>query len=163
MSFINNIEKVCIVTEPVNVCCQPEIIIPLCRKPYYKHLDGCPNLNRRHDCPPRCGIWDRVYESRAKIAAVRFDFSAYKAWRRRQHPDWTPRQIENPYYWQGHVRKHLREVIEKELQGRTDLTAVTNPEGMGVNLTKTCQRGGIELEWPPDNYVYKVALLAKEK
>jgi len=32
------------------------------------------------------------------------------------------------------------------------------PEAMGVNVTETMKRVGIELEWPPVNVAYQIAL-----
>ncbi len=32
------------------------------------------------------------------------------------------------------------------------------PEAMGVNVTETMKRVGIELEWPPVNVAYQIAM-----
>jgi len=33
----------------------------LCIKPYYAHKKGCPNYNRRKDCPPKVKMLDEYF------------------------------------------------------------------------------------------------------
>ena len=53
----------------------------------------------------------------------------------------------------------LKESISKFNQIYKDkgYFSTTSPEAMGVDVTKTLQNAGIQLEWPARDTVYKVA------
>ncbi|HUS88307.1 MAG TPA: hypothetical protein VMW91_02880 [Desulfosporosinus sp.] len=60
----------------------------------------------------------------------------------------------------------LREAVqdvEYYLEGRGNWKTTYCPEAMGVNVTATMKNLGIELEWPPQNVVHKVAIIGIRK
>jgi len=137
----------------------------LCIAPYYGHPKGCPNFGKKPDCPPKAPLFLDLYTKVVFVISVRFDFAGYIMMRSIEHPDWSDRMLRNPLYWQGHVNKHLRKYVFGTIKQTAfrHLKAVFNPEGMGIDVTSTCDSVGIKLEWPPEKYVHKVALLAKPK
>jgi predicted metal-binding protein len=148
---------------PVEVIYEPRVI-GLCVKPYAGHPKGCPNFGKRSYCPPQTSRFPDVYEKEAHIVVVGLNFRKYLVMMRERHPNWTDRALRNQLYWQGYLRKHLVKYaneILKELGNEGEV--VVNPEGMGINLTKTCVKVGLKLEWPPKNWVYKIALIGKRK
>ena len=84
---------------------------------------------------------------------------------RAKHPDWSKRQLECLLYWQGTARKKQKEQIEifKKWINDEEYIITTVPEAMGVNVTETMKRIGIELEWPPINVAYQIALAGFKK
>ena len=75
----------------------------------------------------------------------------------------SKRQLECCLYWQGTARKRLKERINEFIFLADERYVVnTVPEAMGVNVTETMKRVGIELEWPPVNLVYQIAMAGME-
>ncbi|OGC58635.1 hypothetical protein A2414_01130 [candidate division WWE3 bacterium RIFOXYC1_FULL_42_13] len=160
---IKAIAKEAIFKGPVTAVYQPKVVRPLCASAYYKHSRGCPNLGVKLGCPPRALLFAKVFDPEVYVAAIRFDFRGYVEEKRYEHPDWTLRALENPRHWQGHVRSILRDLCLEKCKDFPGYVTLTNAEAMGVNLTETCSRVGIILEWPPRQSVYQVSLLAKPK
>jgi hypothetical protein len=152
---IGEIGRELILTDPVEVVEHPNIQ-KLCRCPYPDHPEGCPNWGKKEGCPPGPYYGD-MFEAMARLAIVKFDFGEYLEAKREQHPDWTERALRNPRHWQGHLRAAMKQLTA----GREYV--ISSPEGMGVNVTATCKRAGIILEWPPENYVCQVNLIATPK
>jgi hypothetical protein len=75
-----------------------------------------------------------------------FDLKAHAEKMKAKHPHWSERQCRNPLYWQGGVRKRLREKAEK-LNGDIILDI---PEACGVEVFETMKLVGINLERKPD-------------
>lgn len=161
----SNIKEIVIkklVLGPSKAICN-SIFMDLCTLSYPGHKKGCPNVGKRSYCPPKTQYFPKVYEEQVYIVAVGLDFEAYRKMRKEQHPSWTERQQRNPLYWQGYLRKILKDYAREVLAKMADKKSViiANPEAMGVNLTETCRKCGLKLEWPPDNYVYKMFLIGK--
>lgn len=142
----------------------PVIIRPvhnLCLRPYPNHKKGCPNYGKKKGCPPDVPIFDRFYDLLNPIYAIynKFDFKGHVDRMKAKHPDWSKRQLECCLYWQGAARKKLKERIEifGRFTGRRYVVNIV-PEAMGVNVTETMKRVGIELEWPPVNVAYQIAM-----
>lgn len=137
----------------------------LCLFPYHNHPRGCPNYGKHDDCPPKVCMFPRIFfEKEVYIAAVSLDFEKYLTEKRFLHPTWTERALRNSRHWQGHVRAILKKFAtgkKQELPQGYEL--ISNPEAMGINLTRTCAQAGIFLEWPPEKTVYKIILFAKRK
>lgn len=143
---------------------RPVIIRPvhsLCLRPYPNHKKGCPRYGKKKDCPPGIPMFDSFYDLSKPIYAIynKFDFKGHVDHMRAKLPDWSKRQLECCLYWQGTARKLLKERIEifARLTGRKYIVN-TVPEAMGVNVTETMKRVGIELEWPPVNVAYQIAM-----
>ncbi len=141
---------------PVKVSCSPEIR-DLCARPYPDHPKGCPNVER---CSEARYFLD-AFGSDVYVAALEFDFGAYLKMMKAKQPGWSDRQLRCPLYWQGHLRKQLRDFLaEQKIDG---YFPVWIPEAMGVNVTETCKAVGINLQWPPMTKTYVVVLFARSR
>ena len=157
---IENINRLFGVSGEVEVVCKPKGFNTWCRLPYPDHPLGCPNFGKKKGCPPNVDYFLDVVEPEVKIAYLYFNFEEYLNWRRSNHPDWTERALRNP----RHFQRHLDAVLRKNIKALeiSDFIPVYNPEAMGVNLHKTCSSVGINLQWPPKDRMYRIALLAKK-
>ena len=145
----------------------------LCRQAYYKHPKGCPNYNRRENCPPNTlHIFQQYDPLSIHILCVKFPFLEYISQKELLHPDWTVRALTNQRHWQGHLKGEVRRYWE-EIKGEYPLhKLIENPEGQGVNVQKTLKRYDINLKWCEQNskgeivsvpeYIYHVNLIGKE-
>lgn len=140
----------------------------LCARPYPNHPKGCPNFGKRPTCPPRSPFLEDVYDISKGfwIVWVSFNLLYHRNRMQKKHPDWSRRQLDCCLYWQGGVRKKLKESVADVmyyLEGRGDWYATNCPEAMGVNVTATMKSLGIKLEWPPENTVRKIAIIGVRK
>ena len=136
----------------------------LCSRPYPNHPKGCPNFGKRITCPPRCPNFHDYYDISKGfwIVWIEFDFAAHRRRMKKKHPNWSQRQKECCLYWQGTANKMLREAVadvEYYLKGTGNWKTTYCPEAMGVNVTATMKNLDVELEWPPQNIVRKVAII----
>ena len=153
---------------PIIIIIQP--IDSLCLRPYPNHKKGCPNFGKKKGCPPGVLRFDAFYDLSKPVYAIYevFDFKRHVEWMKERHPKWSKRQLECCLYWQGGVRKRLKTRIKifhgtmLGLKGR-EYFITDAPEAMGINVTETMKRVGIELEWPPVNVVYKIAFAGMVK
>lgn len=158
---IENIGRFFGVSREVEAVCKPKGFNTWCRLPYPDHPLGCPNFNKRRDCPPKSEYFLDVFKPEVKIAYLNFDFEEYLNWRKGIHPNWTERALRNP----RHFQRHLDAVLRKNIKGSKiseTFIPVYNAEAMGVNIHKTCSVVGINLQWPPKDRMYRIALLAKK-
>ena len=134
----------------------------MCTLSYTAHKKGCPNYNKRKDCPPNVKMLDDYFDLYKPIYFILYRFPLYQHIEkmRIKHPNWTKRQLENCLYWQGAARKELRENVKRFFEEYTDQEYVVNytPEAMGTNVSKTILQYGIKIDWSLSNYVYKIAL-----
>jgi len=134
----------------------------ICTQAYPNHPKGCPNYNKSPKCPPQLPRIDQMlaFNIKQPVYAIfnKYDFKAHCDRMRVKHPKWTKRQVECCLYWQGTARKNLREKTNAFIWKHPHYSIISCPEGAGVNLTETMKRAGIELEWPPVNYTYQIAL-----
>lgn len=164
ISSIQQIERSFNVSNEVLVSMKPRGFDRWCRLPYPKHADGCPNFGKKDSCPPSMPYFLDVYEEKVLVAYLRFDFKSYLSWRQGIHPDWGIREIRNPRHFQNHLDAALRNGIKNLGQDYlNEREAVFSPEAMAVNMHLTCQKAGINLEWPPQEVMYRVAFLALPK
>jgi hypothetical protein len=89
-----------------------------------------------------------------------FDLKAHAIAMKAKHPGWSERQCRNPLYWQGGVRKRLREKanhLDPKLRewGHMYLSI---PEAAGIDVFQTMHRAGIVIDQHPD-IVRKVVLV----
>lgn len=139
----------------------------LCYQPYPNHPKGCPNYGKRDTCPPKAPFFDEIFDLNKPILAVwvSFDLTAHRTRMLKKHPNWTRRQQDCCLYWQGSVNKRLRinvahHITRHVLFDNNKFLIVTYvPEAMAVNVTETMKNAGVELEWPPENKVIKVAFI----
>jgi predicted metal-binding protein len=142
----------------------------LCRKPYPGHPNGCPNYGKKKGCPPAAPLLGELLDCSQPVWAVyvQFDLEAQRSRMWFKHPKWSKRQAECCLYWQGKVLSFLENRVTNfclmQILGTNEkLTALYRPEAHGVNVTETMAAAGVELQWPPDNWVYKVALIGTPK
>lgn len=137
-----------------------------CYLPYPKHPNGCPNYGRSKKCPPDYPLITKILdiEKPMYIVAVRFNLAAQAKKMKERHPRWTKAQCRNCRYWQGTVNKRLKQEVSKVIAAKKlGNKANFNPEAAGINVTSTCYHSDIKLEWPPQKYVYKLALVGFTK
>jgi predicted metal-binding protein len=132
-----------------------------CKLPYPDHPNGCPNYGKRLICPPQAPLFEDVIVPPFKLVAVRFDLEKWVNDMKEKHPNWSDRQARCCLYWQGMVRKHLREACEKIVVDTEEILYV--PEAMGVNVFQTCAEVGIKLERNPRKFVWKIAIIGRKK
>ncbi len=142
----------------------------LCTTPYYNHPKGCPNFDKRSICPPQAPLIDKFFDLNKKILAVciHFNLVLHVEKMRDTHSDWSQRQLECCLYWQGTVRKQLKQEIEYNLRRNplfdsVVLVSTDCPEAMGVDVTATMKEVGIILEWPPRKIVRKIAFIGSKQ
>jgi hypothetical protein len=127
-------------------------------------------VGRNPLCPPYRKHYNEQYTPQAIVIAIGLDWQPYLEMRRKEHPAWTDRQLANPLYWQGFLTAKLRDFVQIRLASLNRVMALSSqyeaiyiPEAAQVNVSDTCAKVGIHLEWPPKTRVYKVALLAVPK
>ncbi|KKM70908.1 hypothetical protein LCGC14_1435950 [marine sediment metagenome] len=147
------LNRICQETELILLPERPE---NLCGLPYPGHPKGCPNLGKRSICPPAaptlCG--------RYILVGVQFNLASWVARMKKEHPAWSDRQARCCLYWQGQVRRELREYIQNlwVLEPKTDHC----PEAGGADITQMMETLGHRLQWPPLDFVWKIALVRLE-
>ena len=132
----------------------------LCAKPYHGHKKGCPNYGKKQLCPPHAPLLPDIFDISKPIYLIynKFDFKKHKKNLKKQWPKATQKQLECCLYWQGTARKQLKQKTAIFLKKKPEYYILTIPEACGVNITATMKKIGIELEWPPVNFTYQVAL-----
>jgi len=164
-SIVREIGREFTVFGPTEAQCKPRGFVRWCTLPYPDHPDGCPNFLLRSDCAPNAPYFFDVYDKDVFVASLDFDFAEYMEAKRTIHPEWTEKALRNSRHWQNHLRAELRNNIVRELEHPelASYVPIYNPEAMGVNVHLTCQRVGISLEWPPQQHMYRIALLAQPR
>ncbi len=127
-----------------------------CRSPYYNHPRGCPNFPKCIQKRPDFKSIEKEYNWFAVMEM--FDLKHHAEEMKRKHPHWSERQCKNPLYWQGSVRKRLR---DKAIAVKGDII-LDIPEACGINVFETMAQIGIILERKPD-LVRKVMLVGVKK
>ena len=154
----------------------------LCKLSYSGNTKGCPNFNHKEGCPPSALFFDKVFDMNKSIFVIynKYDLKGFADKMRTKHPGISKKQAECCLYWQNTARKSLTKKvitflschenyfvcmapyrgIEKDLGKYKDNVIFSPPEAMGVSLTLTMKTIGIELEWPPENVTYQIAIAA---
>lgn len=136
----------------------------LCKRQYPLHPRGCPNYDRKKGCPPTSLTISKLLDLNKKCYVIWNMFDFYKHCQRMKslHPKWKKRQVECCLYWQGRARNQLQLECLKFRQTHPNQFILNVPESHGINVTATMLKLGIELEWPPINFTYQVAIAGKE-
>jgi len=156
-------ETIEVVVEPLNNVVMDLRARSWCKLPYPNHPRGCPNHGKKAGCPPKAPIFTDVAKPPFILVGVKFNLAEWAERMKQKHPKWSDRQARCCLYWQGKVRKRLREVCKGVawVFGRNMIVSV--PEAMGVHVFETCKTIGIELERNPKTYVWKIAILGDRK
>jgi hypothetical protein len=128
-----------------------------CTLPYPGHPHGCPNYpecieSRPHFSEYPILTWTAVVE--------RFDLALHARKMKIKHPLWSRRQCRNLLYWQGGVRKRLREKARKIARPVMGDIILEIPEANGVDVYKTMENHGLKLERDPD-IVHKIMFVGQ--
>ncbi len=134
-----------------------------CKLPYHNHPNGCPNYGNREDCPPKAEKVENYFNLTLPhwLAIVDFDLESHKNKMKIIHPDWSDYQLKCVLYWQGGVRKKLKELCEDFIfENITEnIEYRTCPEAMGVHVISTMKKLGYKISKNIKNTVYKVTLI----
>ena len=135
----------------------------LCAKPYPNHKTGCPNLN---DCKYfRGDLMELIcHAENIHLAWVEFDIVKYADAVKKEHPNWTKRQLHNLLYWQSSLRAKLDVNIIRTFHPKygcagQDYLIVMNAEGGGVNYYRTMRQLGVTLDLPKDLKTVRIIAL----
>ena len=135
----------------------PQARGPWCALPYHNHPHGCPNLKK--GCTTKRTNFILIQNDYNWYAVVEeFDLKEHAVKMKEKHPGWTDRQCRNPLYWQGGVRKRLREKAQKVAITSPKSIVLDIPEACGVDVFETMKNIGIKLERNPD-IIKKVMLV----
>jgi hypothetical protein len=130
---------------------------PWCALPYQNHKHGCPNLLK--GCTMKRPDFLLIKDNYDWYAVVEeFDLLSHAKRMKDKYPGWTDRQCRNPLYWQGGVRKRLREKAQQVANTSPKSIILDIPEACGVDVFKTMEHIGIVLEKTP-NIVKKIMLV----
>ena len=133
-----------------------------CTLPYPGHKKGCPNFNVHDECPPKVKKVECVFDFSKKMYFVveEFDIKSHAETMKVKHPHWTERQCRNLLYWQGGVRKRLKEKTLKHIkQVDSNMIYTLLPEAMGIMVINTAQLLKIPIEKNPVNIIFKISLV----
>lgn len=134
----------------------------LCCLPYPGHPRGCPNWGARATCPPQARLFEEQFDPEQTVYCIwnEFDLRRHMERMRKNHPKWSARQLRCCLYWQGKARKQLRSAVQAFLAEHTKHVPLYCPEANGVDVSATLVQVGVELQWPPRDVTYQVALAA---
>ncbi len=154
-----------------------------CRLPYPNHPYGCPNYNKNPLCPPFADYMDYIKKKYSHFYLIYAIFKL-KSQRERMlsiHPNWSIKKANCLLYWQGSVKKvlknYIQRIILKNKNRKTYILAcgsgfkfssihqnkVYSMEAVGINVLKTLDNVGIEYELKPKNKVLLVTLLCSQE
>jgi len=141
-----------------------------CQLPYRNHKKGCPNFGKE-ECPPYTELFDKRPYDKFRLMYAVFDFKTYKERMKKRHPEWSESQCGNLLYWQGSIKKMLKDRIKKlNSRGLYILGCgsgfslpfqkyVPSMEAVGVYVLDVLKKNGINFEVKPKNKVVLVCLL----
>jgi predicted metal-binding protein len=134
-----------------------------CKLPYPNHPYGCPNYGTKGVCPPLVARIEEYFDLRKScwLAIVDFNLSNHKRRMKELHPDWSESQLKCVLYWQGTVKKKLKDLCEDfvfENIGENIIYTLC-PEAMGLHVFSTMRKLGYRISKNITDIVYKVALI----
>ena len=132
-----------------------------CTLPYPNHPKGCPNFNKAIECPPKSKKIKDVFDIDKDMFFVieKFNLKEHILKMKNKHPHWSNLQCRNLLYWQGKVRKQLKDKTEQFINfNKNKMIYTLLPEAMGVMVINTASKLGIPIEKTPIDTVFKIAL-----
>ncbi len=132
-----------------------------CKLPYPDHPRGCPNFDKNPECPPNASdVRQRFDLDKPHYFVIQqFDLADHVKRMRARHPDWSERQCRCVLYWQGTVRKRLKQKVAEFIRTHPEMTHTLIPEAMGINVIKTAKNLGIPIQTRPRDTIFKIALV----
>lgn len=128
-----------------------------CKLPYPGHPKGCPNFPK---CPAKHPDIQKVNGLSWYAVVEKFDLRAHAEKMAEAHPNWTDRQCRNLLYWQGGVRKRLKEKALREFDPFADVL-LEIPEASGINVFETMAHVGIHIQRTRPEQIVKVMMIGK--
>ena len=150
-----------------------------CRLPYPNHPKGCPNFNKNPLCPPKAEYLENIINNYNFFYLVyaSFDLRRHRNRMLLLHPKWSDRQANCLLYWQGSVKKSLKEYIKKIFlknkekkiyifasgSGFKDKffkqSKIYSMEAAGIDVFNILKNNHIDFELKPKNRILLVTLL----
>ncbi|MFA7628273.1 MAG: hypothetical protein WCY37_02585 [Candidatus Dojkabacteria bacterium] len=153
----------------------------MCTKEYYNHKRGCPNFGSREGCPPNLKHITKIVDiSTLHFFLVQFDFEEYIRRKMERSPGRTNRDYANQRQWQGHLKSQLKKRWKEVDQYNypnyilhlEPESYCRNPEAHGINVIRTLENHGFEVDWCQENqrhefvqfpkYMYQVFIFGQE-
>lgn len=153
-----------------------------CTLPYPNHLNGCPNYNKNPLCPPNTQMLDDKLDDYNNFYLIyaKFQLDEYVEEMRNRHPNWSYRQASCVLYWQGSVKRRIKDRLKsifrknpnnefymfasgsgfKEVFGNQD--KIYSMEAAGIDVFKTLKNNDIEFELKPRNFILLINLLCSK-
>jgi hypothetical protein len=121
-----------------------------CCNPYPGHPKGCPNFSK--GCTTITDFTKYMDKYLWYAVVEEFDLKSHAAAMKVKHPGWSERQCRNPLYWQGGVRKRLREKAQRLDPKLHEWGHMYHsiPEAAGVDVFQTMHRAEITIDQHPD-------------
>lgn len=136
---------------------------PWCNLSYLGHPKGCPNFGKKKTCPPFSKSFEDLLTPPFFLVADFLNLEAHAKRMKILHPNWTDRQARCLLYWQGSLRKKVRQEAEGFLKSQKGFFLLETPEASGVDVFNTCKKLDIFLERNPKKLVWKVMIIGKRK
>lgn len=155
-----------------------------CQLPYNNH-SCCMNYNKNKSCPPHSPYLEELknYFNYFYLVYLKFNFKAYKLIRKKEHPNWSKKQLENLLWWQRPVTNILRDkIIDIFLNNKNKLIyflcsgssisyknmntyqdKIYSMESVGIYVFETLKNNDIDFELKPKNTITFVSLLCSYK
>jgi predicted metal-binding protein len=154
-----------------------------CTLPYPDHPKGCPNYDKNPLCPPHSSLMHSKLNGFRYFYLVygKFQLKRYIEQMRERHPTWSHRQASCVLYWQGSVKKHLKNRLKQIAQANTDIrfylfssgsgfkekifgqSKIYSMEAAGIDVFRTLKANGIAFEVKPRRFVLLVNMLCATK
>jgi len=138
-----------------------------CRLPYPSHPNGYPNYDNKLHCLPSAFRFEDILLPPYYIVYYTFNLRDHANYIRKRflakNRSCSDRQAYCVLYWQGTVRKILREAAEKLADAIEDDIVLRIPEANGANVFATMARAGLFLKANPKVLVTKVMIVGKGK
>lgn len=135
-----------------------------CELPYPNHPKGCPNYNKKPECPPNAPLINNFINLNKSIwfISIKFNIENHANQMKEKHPHWTKKQCRCVLYWQNTVRKNLKDSCILFCKNTQRIFTLI-PEAMGVYVIKTAKRIGIPIRTKPKDIIFKIALIGYPK
>lgn len=142
-----------------------------CTRSYPNHPKGCPNFSKKPLCPPNTEKINLDKYNDYILFYIKFNFKEYYELRKKEHPNWTDKQVKCVLYWQGAVRKILKEALFEFCKEYiyynkydlflcvSDIYGYPSMEAVGINVFSTMRLNGVKMEINPVNNIYLVSLI----
>ncbi|MFX0134269.1 MAG: DUF2284 domain-containing protein [Candidatus Hodarchaeota archaeon] len=153
-----------------------------CQLPYPNHPAGCPNYNKNPLCPPNSEYINNILNiySNFYLIYAKFDLKSQRERMLSKYSDWTYRKANCLLYWQGSVKKALKEYIQEIYKknnvdkifllscgsgfniNNLNQKTIYSMEAAGIDVFATLRNNNISFELKPMNKVLMVTLLCSQ-